>query len=157
MHINLQNEILQEQLHEARFTCVVLFPAHHSCWAVLHLHRTYSCLLFLHHHAWQSGFPVLFIPLHLHQTPLTSFLLSPDVGANEDLGHDIERGTHFQGLHGHELKVGAFLRFILLFNTWLWTQGLVFARQVLYCLSHTSSPGYFEDRILLFARAGLDC
>jgi hypothetical protein len=34
------------------------------------------------------------------------------------------------------------------------TQGFVFATQVLYCLSHTSSPfysGYFGDKVLLFA------
>jgi hypothetical protein len=36
----------------------------------------------------------------------------------------------------------------------------VFARQVLDCLSHTSSPfgpGYFGGRVSLFAQVGLDC
>jgi hypothetical protein len=38
------------------------------------------------------------------------------------------------------------------------TQGFIFARQVLYCLSHVSNSfcsGYFGDRISLFAQAGL--
>jgi hypothetical protein len=36
---------------------------------------------------------------------------------------------------------------------------LYLVRQVLYCLSHASSPfhtGYFGDRVLLFAQAGVD-
>jgi hypothetical protein len=43
--------------------------------------------------------------------------------------------------------------FFFFCDTMVWTQGLVFARQVLYCLSHESSPfcfSQFLDRVLCF-------
>jgi hypothetical protein len=54
-----------------------------------------------------------------------------------------------------------FLTFIHFSFLWIgvWTQGFVFARQVLNHLSQDPSPfysGYFGDRVLLFAQAILD-
>jgi hypothetical protein len=45
-------------------------------------------------------------------------------------------------------------------NTGVWNQSSVLARQALYHLGHTSSllcSGYFRNRVLPFAHAGLDC
>jgi hypothetical protein len=43
--------------------------------------------------------------------------------------------------------------FLFICNTGVWTQDFPFSRQVLYCLSHTSSPfcfSNFSDRVLHF-------
>jgi hypothetical protein len=56
-----------------------------------------------------------------------------------------------------------YISYCSFFYFWLYqdlNSGLCFARQVLYHLSHSSSPfcsGYFGDRVLLFAQTGLDC
>jgi hypothetical protein len=44
----------------------------------------------------------------------------------------------------------AFSLFFFFGGTWIWIQGFPLAKQVLYCLSHTSSPicsGYFGDEV----------
>jgi hypothetical protein len=46
-----------------------------------------------------------------------------------------------------------------LFSTGVWTQGFALSRQMLYCLSHISSPfcsDFFGERYLLFVQVGLD-
>jgi hypothetical protein len=75
--------------------------------------------------------------------------------------------TNFYNLLGHwelycfsKMAESTFAKDVFLntffFSTGVWTQGLVFARQVLYHLNHTSIFGYFWDRVSLYAQAGLD-
>jgi hypothetical protein len=49
--------------------------------------------------------------------------------------------------------------FSFLDSTGVWTEGFTLARQMLYYQSHTISPscsGYFGNKVLLLAKAGLD-